>query len=346
MTHNKKVVSLYSANHIDEQAAMWLVKLDSGNFSAQSRADLKNWLAADPKHQEALTAMMNVWDDIDGSLALVNDEKLTEDVHFSDVLIPVLKPLSIAASVCIVCIFVFLNSAFNVEKNTYATRIGEQLQTKFSDGSVMHLNTNSQIETEFSKDKRLIKLLKGEALFDVAHDKERPFIVYAGDRLVQAVGTKFSVQLTPKKVDVMVAEGKVVMSETSMNQELKNIVEINISNIKIDDIFISQEQEVTLRTGQTQQQTFVKTSHVEQSLAWLDGKIIFKDEKLINVINEVNRYIDQEILLYDSLLQERRISGNFNITDREALIEALTLSFDIEPERIGNNKILLRKKDV
>ena len=346
MTQNIKIIPLHSSNHIDEEASLWLTKLDSGDFSEQSKIELKNWLAADTKHQEALTAMIDVWDDLDESLALFNDDKLSKNISFYDLLTPVIKPLLMAASICFVCIFVFLNSTLTTQKNTYATQVGEQLQTTFDDGSVIHLNTDSRIETEFSANKRLIKLVQGEALFDVAHDSNRPFIVYAGDRLVQAIGTKFVVNLHPDNVEVLVTEGKVLMSETSFDQPLASVKEINTTTIKKDDVFITREQKVSASIGQAPKLSAIKTASVERSLAWLEGKIIFKDEKLVDVITQVNRYIDQEILLNDATLKEKRISGRINLGDSEALIEALTLSFDIKLQRIGNTKILLSKNDV
>jgi transmembrane sensor len=223
------------------------------------------------------------------------------------------------------------------------TAVGEQIQATFDDGSIINLNTNSRIETEFSADKRMIKLIHGEALFDVAHDPDRPFIVYVGDRLVQAIGTKFVVHLKSENVEVTVTDGKVVMSKINADQRLQDIRKIDTATIKPDDIFITKDHQASAMSGQTPTLLAVEANNIERSLAWLDGKMVFNNEKLFDVITEVNRYIDQEILLNDALLREIRISGRFDLGDSEALIEALTLSFDIKSQRTGDNKILLSK---
>jgi transmembrane sensor len=342
-SNSNKIISLHSSNSIDDEASLWLVRLDNGDLSQQLRNELKHWLAADIKHQQALTAMATVWDDIDESLAIVNDEKLSASFSILDICTPLLKPILVAASVCFICIFAFINSSLNIQKNTYATVIGEQMQTTFDDGSIIHLNTNSHIETEFSADKRMIKLIHGEALFDVAHDPDRPFIVYVGDRLVQAIGTKFVIHLKSENVEVTVTDGKVVMSKINADQRLQDIRKIDTATIKPDDIFITKDHQALAMSGQTPTLLAVEANNIERSLAWLDGKMVFNNEKLFDVITEVNRYIDQEILLNDALLREIRISGRFDLGDSEALIEALTLSFDIKSQRTGDNKILLSK---
>jgi transmembrane sensor len=133
------------------------------------------------------------------------------------------------------------------------------------------------------------------------------------------------------------------MSKINADQRLQDIRKIDTATIKPDDIFITKDHQALAMSGQTPTLLAVEANNIERSLAWLDGKMVFNNEKLFDVITEVNRYIDQEILLNDALLREIRISGRFDLGDSEALIEALTLSFDIKSQRTGDNKILLSK---
>jgi transmembrane sensor len=133
------------------------------------------------------------------------------------------------------------------------------------------------------------------------------------------------------------------MSKINADQRLQDIRKIDTATIKPDDIFITKDHQASAMSGQTPTLLAVEANNIERSLAWLDGKMVFNNEKLFDVITEVNRYIDQEILLNDALLREIRISGRFDLGDSEALIEALTLSFDIKSQRTGDNKILLSK---
>jgi len=341
--NTNKVIPLHT-NTIDDEASIWLVRLDNGNLSEQAKKELKTWLIADKRHQVALKAMADIWNDMDEVLININDENSSKNISLWPMLKPVLKPLMLAASISFLTLFIWSAIPFNIQKNSYATLIGQQLDATFDDGSIIHLNTNSLIETEFSDEKRIIKLIKGEALFEVAHDPNRPFIVYAGDRLVQAIGTKFVVHLKSENIQVTVTEGKVKMSKVAFNTKLSDIKALNNTAIRQDDIFIEKGEEVIAEKNQAPKLTHFKPENIKRELSWLDGKLIFDNEKLFDVIEEINRYIDIEIVVKDPSLHDIRISGRFDLGDSEALIEAIELSFNIKSQRLDSNKILLTKK--
>lgn len=344
MNVSNKVIPLHTMNTIDDEASLWLVKLDNGNLSEQSRSAFKIWLSADERHLVALKSMADIWNDLDEVLMMINDEDSSEDISLWPILTPVFKPILLAASVSFLAVFIWLAMPLNVEKQSYATLVGQQMDATFEDGSIIHLNTNSSIETEFSDEKRIIKLIKGEALFDVAHDPNRPFIVYAGDRLVQAIGTKFVVHLESKNIQVTVTDGKVKMSKVALDTTLSDIKELNSATIKNDDIFIAKGEKVVTNSNQTPKLTHIKAENIERELSWLDGKLIFDNERLFDVIKEINRYDNIEIVLKDPSLHDIRISGRFDLGDNEALIEAIELSFNIKSQQLETNKILLTKK--
>ncbi|PCH97909.1 MAG: hypothetical protein COB83_00355 [Gammaproteobacteria bacterium] len=344
MNTNNKVVTLHTVNTIDDEASIWLVRLDNGNLSEQSRKELRTWLAADKRHPVALKAMADIWDDIDEALIIINDEKPSKNISFWPIVKPILKPLALAASISFITIFIWLAMPSNVQKNSYATLIGQHMDTTFADGSIIHLNTNSHIETAFSDEKRIIKLIKGEVLFEVAHDPNRPFIVYAGDRLVQAIGTKFVVHLKSENIQVTVTDGKVKMSKVALNTKLADIKKLNNATIQNDDIFINKGEKIIVSGDKTPTLIHIKPENIKRELAWLDGKLIFDNEELLDVIEEINRYVDIEIILKDPSLHKIRISGRFDLGDSEALIEAIELSFNIKSQRLDSNKIILTKK--
>ena len=343
MNTSNKVVPLHTTNTIDDEASIWLVRLDNGNLSEQLRKDLRTWLAVDERHPAALKAMADIWDDIDEALIIINDEKPSKNVSVWPVLTPIFKPLAMAASVSFLAILIRLVTPVNVQKNSYATLVGQQLDATFADGSVIHLNTNSRIETEFSDEKRIIKLIKGEVLFEVAHDPNRPFIVYVGDRLVQAIGTKFVIHLKSENIQVTVTDGKVKMSKVALNTKLADIKALNNSNVQEDDIFIVKGEKIIVASNQVPKLIHIKAENIKRDLAWLDGKLIFDNEELFDVIEEINRYVDVEIVVKDPSLHKIRISGRFDLGDSEALIEALELSFNIKSQRLDSNKIILTK---
>jgi len=342
MKTNNKVIPLHTQNSIDDQASIWLVRLDNGKLSEQSRKEFKIWLSADPRHQVALKAMADVWHDMDEVLIMMNDESSVKTLS----LWPILKPVMLAASISFMAMLVWLIIPENVQRNSYATLVGQKMDATFDDGSIIHLNTNSHIETEFSDDKRIIKLIKGEALFEVAHDPNRPFIVYAGDRLVQAIGTKFVVHLKSENIQVTVTDGKVKMSKVPLNTKLSDIDELNSEETHQDDVFITKGEKVITGKNHAPKLIHIKPENMQRELSWIDGKLIFENERLFDVIDEINRYVDLEIVLEDSSLHDLRISGRFDLGDSEALIEAIELSFNIESQLLDSNKILLTKKSI
>jgi len=344
MNTENKVIPLHTTNTIDDEASIWLVRLDNGNLSDQSRKELKTWLSADKRHPAALKAMAEIWDDMDQVLNSIDDKNSSKNGALSTIFKPILKPFALAASISFLTVLIWLATPYNVQKNSYATLVGQQIDATFDDGSIIHLNTNSRIETEFSADKRIIKLVKGEALFEVAHDANRPFIVYAGDRLVQAIGTKFVVHLKAENIQVTVTDGKVKMSKVALNTKLTDIKELNNTAIQEDDIYITKGEKVTVGSNQAPKLTHIKPENIKRELSWLDGKLIFDNEELFNVIEEINRYVDIEIVLKDPSLYKVRISGRFDLKDSEALIEALELSFNLKSQRLDSNKVLLTKK--
>jgi transmembrane sensor len=344
MNRNNKVVPLHMENTIDDQASIWLVRLDNGNLSEQSRKELKVWLSVDKRHQVALKAMADVWDGMDEVLLNLDNKNLSEKTLLWPVLEPMLKPLALAASVSFLAVFLWFAMPNDVQKNSYATLIGQQMDATFDDGSIIHLNTNTRIETEFSDKKRIIKLIKGEALFEVAHDPERPFIVYAGDRLVQAIGTKFVVHLKSENIQVTVTDGKVKMSKVALDTKLDDIKALNNTTMQKDDVYIAKGEKVIVGSNKRPKLTHMKPENIKRKLAWLDKKLIFENEELFDVIEEINRYDDVKIVLKEPSLHNIRISGRFDLGDSEALIEALELSFNMKSLRLDSNKILLAKK--
>ncbi|MFT7008372.1 MAG: transmembrane sensor [Colwellia sp.] len=345
MNTSNKIIPLHTPNMIDDEASIWLVRLDNGNLSEQSRKELKTWLSVDKRHPIALRAMTDIWDDMDEVLMLINDDS-SKNISFGSLLKPIFQPVMLAASVSFLAIIIWLAmpTNMNMQKNSYATLIGQQITTTFDDGSIIHLNTNSRIETQFSDEKRIIKLIKGEALFEVAHDPNRPFIVYAGDRLVQAIGTKFVIHLKSENIQVTVTDGKVKMSKVALNTKLTDIEELNNTTIKKNDVYIAKGEKVIVVTDQVPKLTRIKPESIKRELSWIDGKLIFVNEELFDVIQEINRYVDIEIVLKDPSLHKTKISGRFNLEDSEALIEAIEISFNMKSQQLGSNKILLTKK--
>lgn len=345
MNKKSQVISLRSADIIENEASNWLAKLDSGNLSAEDRQALKHWLAQDPEHAHALKSLAAIWSDMDFLLNDLPETNTTSAPNIWSLFLSVKQvPIAVAAVfLCTIGLFLWMsNASVKTETSFYVTSVGMQLEQQFSDGSVAHLNTDSMIETEFSDSTRIVRLLRGEAMFDVAHDPDRPFIVYAGNREVKAVGTKFIVRLTSENIVVTVTDGQVQL--TKRTESKSNSVSEQRGEQEQEAILVSEGEEVEVNDSiAVPQLKAIKTDELKRRLSWMTGQLVFKNERLEHVITEISRYVPNRIVIDDPGLRDVRISGRFEIGDTEALLEAIEVSFNVRANHIDDQVIHLSR---
>lgn len=335
MSKKSQVIPLRTQEIIENEAADWLAKLDSGNLSAGDRGSLREWLAQSPEHASALKELAAIWNDLD---YLLNDQVQAYTPSVSTMIprLLAIRPVFLGAMMLMFCAIGFLiwnvNSPVTSQASLHVTAVGIQHVEHFSDGSTAYLNTDSIIETEYSENLRVVRLLRGEAMFDVAHDPDRPFVVYAGNRAVKAVGTKFVVRLDSENILVTVTDGQVQLSkrtkevdndDTGPAQQDVTLEQEIILVSKGEEVEINEEHKIPKLKE-------IKSDELQRRLSWLDGQLIFKNERLELVIKEISRYVPGRIIIDDPELRDIRISGRFAIGDTEALLEAIEVSFNVQ----------------
>ena len=220
----ENIVEFPDRKAIEEEAAAWLIKLDGDRApSAEELASLREWLERSPVHREQLGVLADIWGKMNVLTELavpLGHAEGRANRSFIESLRHAIPQVGRAGFVTAV-IFIGIGVAatfwlrpdpFFSSNGFYATAVGQQQPTTLADGSVVLLNTNSQIKVDYNNEYRNIRLLQGEAHFTVAKSAARPFRVYAGNGRVQAVGTAFSVYLKDNTVDVTVTEGKVSLA--------------------------------------------------------------------------------------------------------------------------------------
>jgi transmembrane sensor len=199
-----------TSEDIDRQAAEWAAKKDLGALSPEDEVAFEAWLAGDPRAlgsycrvEAALFRLERAGGVAKPNLASVPPK---ENIRFTRRSVFVAS--GAAASILI---GVFGVRLWNRQRGLrLSTRVGEVRELPLDDGSVVTLNTNSEVAVKYSEESRQVRLLRGEALFDVAKNKRRPFIVLAGETQVRAIGTSFSVSMLPQHpIEVLVREGVV-----------------------------------------------------------------------------------------------------------------------------------------
>ncbi len=244
-----------------------------------------------------------------------------------------LMPTSLAAAVITVVMGTYFYNA-SPTMTLYDTPVGQQRTVTLGDKSVITLNTDSAVRVAYTDQVRELHLDKGEAIFTVAKDPNRPFYVHTGAGIVRAIGTEFNILIDPDntgKVIVSVLEGRI-----SINDETSPSPRIILPILKAGEE-ISLAQELSPLD--------IKSLDTARINGWRAGQIVFHDVDLAKAIKDHNRYAKTKIVLNDNSFATRKISGTFRIGDTTALIFALQnlLNVDVEQQE---GKLLLKKRGV
>ncbi|MGE0408394.1 MAG: FecR domain-containing protein [Amphiplicatus sp.] len=344
ISNSGKVVSFPDIETVEHEAGAWVARMDGQDLSAGERAALKAWLKQTPLHEEALKRMTVVWNDCD----------LLDDLHHIE---PVIlerrerfffpRPavwIGAAAAACFIFIVVAIvgrsgDWLIDRQSGQFTTGVGEQEKITLVDGSVIMLNTNSKIEVDIDADARRIRLERGEALFDVAPDVQRPFVVSAGNSAVRAVGTAFAVRLRDDNVEVTVSKGVVELLSEAILPKLTATADRKTPSLTSLAALTANEHAVFADKVQRLERLDEKT--LERKLLWREGMIGFEGEPLSEVVAEIERYTDMKIEIADPDLQATPIGGNFPVGETDGLFEALETVFDIEVTHIDAHHVML-----
>jgi transmembrane sensor len=215
-------------------------------------------------------------------------------------------------------------------RGVYTTGIGEQHLITLGDGSVIELNAQSRIRIRYHSREREVDLLRGQALFNVAHDATRPFIVYTAGTQVRAIGTQFDVYSKLAETRVSVIEGTVAVLPVTQDQSLDPGKSVATAYTRPDDI-ASRERAtgaVLLTSGEQAvvvAQTAVKqlSPDIAAATAWSQGHIVFHGTRLKDVATEFNRYNTRRLVIRAPELLSFKVTGIFSSTDPTSLIRFL-----------------------
>jgi len=322
---------------IMDVARKWYLKLEDKTYSDQDIDQFEEWINANPAHREAFNDVVDFWSHIDsmpeiqalretggsfpGDTSLpAEDENVIGLETAKDTAGPKAgwQKWLIAASVLIACAFIINSYVTSLPEGTYQTAIGEQKTLNLADGSTIYLNTHSKVRVDFTDNSRRIQLLNGEARFDVAKDKKRPFIVETPRGEIRAVGTSFNVYEREDMVEVLVFEGTVAVNNKKKIQAatLKPVLVTGRKRIAIFDDNMS-----VVRPA--------KELELSQKNAWRKGKLICRGQKLSEVIREISRYTNKKIFIADDAINDMRLGGVFELNDLTSLFHAIEDTFPV-----------------
>ena len=189
----------------------------------------------------------------------------------------------------------------------------------------MLLNTNSRLDVDFSDNRRDVHLVRGEAYFEVVHDKTRPFTVYANNFVVRDIGTAFDVHLSKTGlVEVGVTKGSVEVTPANGGHISGTVKSLDVL-IAGQNIVLGQKVE---------RAEVVSSADMGRKLAWRQGELIYTGQPLGEVLADISRYSDIKIELADPALENLPVGGAFRTDQIEAIFTALENNFGVHAEWI------------
>jgi transmembrane sensor len=235
---------------------------------------------------------------------------------------------------------------------TYATIIGERRALPLPDGSTLELNTATRVTVRFTASMREVTLLAGEALFHVAHDPLRPFLVKVGPVAIQDVGTAFSVRTDPERIVVSVLSGQVDMRASVPMTQVTN--ERPTGGTLLHTLRLANGYAATFSNGLTPEKESMpvqissqSAQQIERLTAWTRGRLIIAPgETLAELVRELNRYHQRKIVLDDPSLAGLVVGGAIDMTredDIGFLVHTLSDTVEIELNQSRPNVVHLRR---
>jgi transmembrane sensor len=310
-----------STTSIAEQAAYWWQVFHDGEASAAEHREFADWVARSPERVAAYleTAQLHkALKETSVRWPETSAEELIRAARSAPAELVQLRPHASAVSeqresrfaprlafALAASLIVAVGIAWTMfrQPEQYMTAFGEQRSVMLADGTRVTLNTASKIEVELGDKHRVVRLVQGEALFEVAHDTTRPFDVSAGNATVRAVGTQFNVDARAQLTTVIVVEGRVAF--------ISGKAPVLVAG---DRLVVGAAGTATLSHG----------NNVSAALAWTRHQLVFERRALGEVAAEFNRYNRGRITIETASLREQEVTGVFQSNDPASFVAFLS----------------------
>ncbi len=308
------------------QAARWALRKMTGNLDPDEQRAFVEWVRADSNNEalylEAIRALRELAMHADAPPIVELRRQARAQLDTWRQPAPRARWFAVAA-VLVLTIGAWTTRAYwsllleyPATHRAYQTAIGERTRVLLPDGSLVELDTGSRVEVAYSARTRLIRLQQGQALFGVAHQARRPFVVQAAGETITAVGTRFNVRLDGDRLNVTLLEGKVNVGSSVTVP----------GNPPPALVPVAAGQKLTLRPGSP---ALLAATDPRLEASWSQGKLIFKDETLAEAIAEINRYSAKPILLAPDIGERYHLSGTYSSADPARFARSMTEIFPL-----------------
>ncbi|WP_417625118.1 FecR family protein [Paremcibacter congregatus] len=332
---------------IIEEAEVWFSLFRDGTGTYEQRQRFTAWYETDVLHQQAYAQVSFAHQegfDFTDLLASLPETRshtpsepsaglwqgLWEKVTVSPAL------ASTAAALILLAVVSVLSFGADPEYREYRTTTAETNELLLDDGTKVTLGAKSILLVEdFTDSKRRVILASGEALFDVAHDKARPFTVASDGTEITVLGTRFNVNKAEKRLQVALLDGLV-----EVRSGLEDSILPSFLQKKEGALTLRPEQSVTVRGGNLEP---VQAIERDTIATWVEGRLTYKQTPLRDVVADMQRYMDHPIRVADGALMNLPVTATFQVVDVETVLENFSHILPIEVRKTSTGGYILRR---
>jgi len=305
------------------EAAAWIARLRDEQRGPDLEAQFRGWLDENEEHRRAFARMTQVWEQA-GKIRIrarndISAARKERNSRFN----------RWAPSLAATLILVAVGAHYYPRNGALETGVGQRQTRLLRDGTRVVLNTDTRIEVNYDADLRRVRLVRGEAWFNVSKHPTWPFIVSAGDQEIRALGTSFIVRRDTQDLSVTLVDGQVSVTPSARNVDAPAQAPQTLAPGQ--RLVISRHHELA-----------VDRPELGRVTAWERGQVEFAETPLEDAVTEMNRYTTTHITVPDAEVAQLRIGGVFHAGDSDEFVKVVTEAFDLRADRNGGDIVLSR----
>jgi len=329
--------SIFTSNSaLSKTAAKWFIRMQEAAPDSAERTQFEAWLMQSPQHQQEYASISEAWigiDSVDELQKLADARQAKQEnqrIHQNKRTKKIKNTLG-AISACMVFAFAGLigYQQYQQWQTAPTMQLASQSNTaqiitqSLEDGSQITLNASSQIQVTYYRHQRHIDLLKGEAIFNVEKDANRPFVVETNTAKITVLGTRFAVNKLSQLVRVSVDHGKVQVESKADGSK----------------ILLQNGQVAEIPNGQVVQP---KNAQAADYFKFATGTIVFNQAGMLEVAEVLSRYRQKNVIVHGKL--QDNISAVFQVKDTETFINTLPKIANVAINQTTESTIIQSQK--
>lgn len=311
-----------------EAAARWHIQLRDPDAPASLHDAFLAWVRQDPRHLEAYDRAEALWQSMGGT---AQPGDCRDEAAIAALIAEGRAPITAARIGGAFCLFLLVciglwqgPAAFDSLRADHIAWTGKRESVVLSDGTRIDLNSGTAISVDFTPEMRVVRMFRGEAFFDVAHNSAQPFIVELPEGSVRVIGTSYNIDLTGGSADIALLKGRVKLRTRDDPERVTRL---------------APGRQVTLRPAAI---SAPQVFNPESLTAWRNGRMVFYRTPLAEVLTELGRYQRGRIMLVNARAASIPVTGAFSTDDPAEVLDLIADILGLSSHRITDALTVIR----